>query len=157
VALLLERQARLLVLPLALLAAFHFAAMPLEFPHQNTKTILRTYEMARAAGEPVLLDAALYLPVLRYAGGPASGLMLGDANGAAILERLAPYAPLRISQGEPVFTLVSWLPDNPRALAAAGYQLRFQNQVGEFTIYNCTRGLAQSSRALPGRPPHRLR
>ena len=139
VALLLERFARTLAAPLALVAAFHFVAMPLEFAHQNTKTILRAYETARSSGGPVLLDAALYLPVLRYAGGDVAGLMLGDASGATILERLAPYAPLRISKGEPAFTLVAWLPHNPRALAAAGYQVRFRDQVGEFTIYDCTR------------------
>lgn len=137
---LLTRHARVFA-PLALcVGAFHFAAMPREFPHQNVRSILRAYDMATtgAAGKPVLVDGELYLSVQRYQGN-AAALVPGNDHVALALGRLAKIAPLKLSRGERKFRLLTWKEETLERLSAQGYVSHFVARHGDFSIYDCER------------------
>ena len=140
---LMARRARVLA-PVALcVGAFHFAAMPLEFPHQNVRAILRAYEIATtgATDVPVLLDGELSLSVQRYRD-RATALVVGDDGNdhvALALERLSKFAPLTLSRGEHKFRLVTWKSETLERLSQQGYVSRFVARHGNFSVYDCER------------------
>jgi hypothetical protein len=140
-AMLLARRARALVWPVLAVGVFHFTAMPMEFPHQNVRSIMRAYEMARGGGRPVLLDGELYLPAARYAaGGKEAMALVGEGDHVSLaLERLGRVAGVRRSHGERAFRLVTWKRETWERLRREGYEMRWVGGVGEMGVWDVGR------------------